>query len=316
MMACTDRHFRYLMRLISRHVHLYTEMVTSQALLHGDRRLLRFHPAEHPLALQVGGDDPRDLARCARLARDGGYDEINLNVGCPSERVQAGRFGACLMLEPARVADCVSAMVAAADLPVTVKCRTGVDEHDGEEQLHAFVAMSAAAGCETFIVHARKAWLKGLSPRENRTVPPLHYDRVERLKRAFPHLSIVINGGFHDPAGAAAALATVDGVMIGRAAYDDPYLFSTADRLIYADPHRVASREAVVDDMLSYIEAECGAGTPLHAITRHMLTLFHGVPGARAWRRHLSTRAVRPGAGAEVVTGALALVGAAPAAAV
>jgi len=306
MMERTDRHFRYLLRLISRHAYLYTEMVPAQALLHGDRdRWLRFDPAEHPVALQLGGDDPAALARCARWAEEAGYDEVNLNVGCPSERVQAGRFGACLMLEPARVSECVAAMAAAVTVPVTVKTRTGVDHHDGYEVLRDFVAQVAAAGCRIFIVHARKAWLKGLSPKENRQVPPLDYDRVVRLKRDFPHLEIIVNGGLNDLGQARRLTEVLDGVMIGRAAYDDPYLLSEADRLFYGDERPVPGREEVVRGMFPHLARELNAGVRLNAMTRHLLNLYRGRPGGRAWRRFLSDNAHRPDAGLAVLEQAL-----------
>lgn len=302
MMECTDRHFRFFLRLISRHVYLYTEMVPAQALLHGDRaRLLRFDPAEHPVALQVGGDDPAVLAKCARWAQEAGYDEINLNVGCPSERVQAGRFGACLMLEPGRVSDCVAAMAEAVGLPVTVKTRIGVDDHDGYDTLRDFVGRVAAAGCGTFIIHARKAWLKGLSPKENRCLPPLDYDRVMRLKREFPRLEIILNGGVNDLSRAGQLTGVVDGVMIGRAAYDDPYQFSEVDRLFYGDERPVLAREAAVRAMFPYVQRELRSGVRLSAVARHLLNLYRGRPGARAWRRYLSERMHRNGAGLEVL---------------
>jgi tRNA-dihydrouridine synthase A len=302
MMERTDRHFRYLVRLITRRVHLYTEMVPARVLVHGDRdRRLRFHPDEHPVALQLGGDDPALLRRCARWARDRGYDEVNLNVGCPSERVQAGRFGACLMLEPARVAECVAAMTRAVAVPITVKTRLGVDDHDSYGVLREFVARVADAGCRTFIVHARKAWLKGLSPRENREVPPLHHDRVARLKEDFPALEIILNGGIATLRQGADVMHSVDGVMIGRAVYDDPYMLAGADRLFYGETHPVRSRDGVLSAMLPYIETELAGGARLNSITRHLLNLYHAMPGARTWRRFLSENAHRPGAGIEVL---------------
>lgn len=306
MMERTDRHFRLLLRLISRHVYLYTEMVPAQALLHGDRRRwLRFDPAEHPVALQLGGDDPAALARCARWAEEAGYDEVNLNVGCPSERVQAGRFGACLMLEPARVGECVAAMTAAVGIPVTVKTRTGVDDRDGYEVLRGFVDRVAAAGCGTFIIHARKAWLKGVSPKENRRIPPLDYERVIRLKREFAHLEIIVNGGINDLDAAWRLVGVLDGVMIGRAVYDDPYMLSGADRLFYGDDRLVPGREDVVRGMLPHLARELKAGERLTAVTRHMLNMYRGRPGGRAWRRFLSENAHRADAGAAVLEQAL-----------
>jgi len=311
MMEWTDRHCRYFLRQISRHCRLYSEMVTSAALLRGDpERLLGFHPAEHPLALQLGGSDPVELAQAARLGEAYGYDEINLNLGCPSDRVRSGRFGACLMAQPERVADCVAAMTAAVAVPVTVKTRIGIDDQDSYETLAAFVERLAAAGCRTFIVHARKAILKGLSPKENRSVPPLRYDVVYRLKNEFPGLTIVLNGGIRQLDDAAVHLGHVDGVMMGREAYHNPCVLSRVDARFYADPGDVPDRALIVERMLPYIERELGAGSELKHITRHMLGLFQGVPGARAWRRHLSEHAYRAGAGPEVLLDALAGAGA------
>ena len=307
MMDCTDRHCRYFLRLLSRRALLYTEMIPTGAIVHGDReRFLGFDPREQPVALQVGGADPVALALCAREAAARGFGEINLNVGCPSDRVQAGRFGACLMAEPALVADCVAAMRAAARIEVTVKSRIGVDDRDGYDDLADFVARVAAAGCRTFVVHARKAWLKGLSPKQNREIPPLRYDVVHRLKRDFPALEIVINGGIATLDAAAAQLGSVDGVMIGRAAYHDPYMLAEADRVLFGDAHPVPTRESVVEAMLPYAAEQQARGVPLSAVTRHMLGLYNGVPGARAWRRTLSEGAHRTGAGAEVIERALA----------
>jgi len=311
MMEWTDRHCRYFLRQISRHCRLYSEMVTSAALLRGDpERLLGFHPAEHPLALQLGGSDPVELAQAARLGEAYGYDEINLNLGCPSDRVRSGRFGACLMAQPERVADCVAAMTAAVAVPVTVKTRIGIDDQDSYETLAAFVERLAAAGCRTFIVHARKAILKGLSPKENRSVPPLRYDVVYRLKNEFPGLTIVLNGGIRQLDDAAVHLGHVDGVMMGREAYHNPCVLSRVDARFYADPGDVPDRALIVERMLPYIERELGAGSELKHITRHMLGLFQGVPGARAWRRHLSAHAYRAGARSEVLLDALAVAGA------
>ncbi len=309
MMDWTDRHCRYFLRQISLHCRLYSEMVTTAALLRGDpARWLAFHAAEHPLALQLGGSDPRELAAAARLGEAHGYDEINLNLGCPSDRVRSGRFGACLMAEPERVAECVAAMSAAVDLPVTVKTRIGIDDQDSYEGLAAFVERLAGAGCHTFIVHARKAILKGLSPKENRSVPPLRYDIVYRLKRAYPALTIVLNGGVARLDEADVHLGHVDGVMLGRAAYHNPYLLAGVDARFFGEDLPTATREQVVARMLPYIEQERVAGTPLNAITRHMLGLFQGVPGARAWRRYLSEHAHRAGAGPGVILDALAMV--------
>jgi tRNA-dihydrouridine synthase A len=307
MMDWTDRHCRYFLRLLSRHTYLYTEMVTTGAILHGGvERALRFHPDEHPLALQLGGSEARELAACARIAADHGYDEINLNVGCPSDRVRNGRFGACLMAEPALVADCVAAMNAATALPVTIKTRIGIDDHDSYEFLHGFVAQAAAAGCVTFIIHARKAWLHGLSPKGNREVPPLRYDVAYRLKRDFPQLEIIINGGITDLDQAQEHLSHVDGVMIGRAAYHNPYLLADADRRLYAAATLPPSREEVIARLLPYIATELDKGARLHHITRHILGLFQGVRGARAWRRHLSEHGHHDNAGLDVIHRALA----------
>jgi tRNA-dihydrouridine synthase A len=302
MLDWTDRHYRYFARLITRHTLLYTEMVTTGALVHGEReRFLRFDPAEHPLALQLGGSEPAEMAACARMAADWGYDEINMNVGCPSDRVQSGRFGACLMAEPALVADCVAAMKAAVNVPVTVKTRIGIDQRDSFEELAAFTEQVAAAGCDALIVHARKAWLQGLSPKENRDVPPLRYDVVLRLKEAFPRLPMVINGGITTLAQARAHLERVDGVMIGREAYQNPWMLAAADAEVFGDRAPPPTPMAVLDGMLPYIERRLAEGVPLNAITRHLLGLFHGRPGAKAWRRHLSEHAHRSGAGFRVL---------------
>jgi tRNA-dihydrouridine synthase A len=309
MLDWTDRHCRYFLRQISRHVLLYTEMVTSGALLHREpARFLDFHPDEHPLALQLGGSEPDELAQCARLGTEWGYDEINLNVGCPSDRVQSGRFGACLMAEPSLVAECVAAMGEATDRPVTVKHRIGIDDRDSYEELAGFVERVAAAGCGTFIVHARKAWLQGLSPKENREIPPLSYDTVYRLKADFPRLQIVINGGICSLDEVSGHLAHVDGAMIGREAYNNPWVLAAADRRIFGDPRGPADPRAVVLRMHDYTARELALGTPLHHITRHMLGLFAGMPGARAWRRHLSEHANRPGADWQTLLDAMALV--------
>ncbi len=297
MMECTDRHFRYLARLISRHTLLYTEMVTTGALLHGRGRELAYDPAEHPLALQLGGSEPEDLARCARRAAAAGFDEINLNVGCPSDRVRAGRFGACLMAEPHRVAACVGAMRAAVDLPVTVKTRIGIDDRDSYDMLAEFVATVARAGCETFIVHARKAWLRGLSPKENREVPPLRHDVVYRLKTDFPELEIVLNGGLRTLDEAAAALERVDGVMIGRAAYEDPWLLAAVDRRLFGDPRPPAQRDAVLAGYVEYARDQRRLGVPLSVLRRPLMGLFRGLPGARRWRRALTCGAAAEAAG-------------------
>ncbi|MFQ4137767.1 tRNA dihydrouridine(20/20a) synthase DusA [Nodosilinea sp. PGN35] len=309
MMDRTDRHYRYFMRQITRHTLLYTEMVTAQAILYGDRdHLLGFTPSESPLVLQVGGDDPQTLAAAARAAADFGYSAINLNVGCPSDRVRSGNFGACLMTQPQRVAEGVAAMLAASPLPVSVKHRIGVDDCDRYEDMAAFVATVAQTGCRHFTVHARKAWLQGLSPKDNRTVPPLRYGDVHRLKREFPHLWVEINGGFTGLKQVTEQLAQVDGVMIGRAAYDHPYLFSQVDQRLFAAPAAALSRQQVVEAMLPYIDHWTRRGLKLNKITRHMLMLFAGQPGSRHWKQRLTESSCRPGAGAEVVAQALAAV--------
>jgi tRNA-dihydrouridine synthase A len=288
MMDRTDRHFRYLVRLVAPHARLYTEMITARALLHGDAaRLLRFAPAEHPVALQLGGGDPAELAAAARLGAAAGYDEINLNVGCPSDRVRAGCFGAVLMLEPERVAECVAAMIAAVDVPVTVKTRLGVDDRDSYEYLHGFVALLARAGCRTLIVHARKAWLSGLSPKENREIPPLDYARVRRLKRDFPELIVILNGGLGNVADCVAELAHVDGVMLGRAAYRDPWLVAELDAALFGPLPECAEPRAALAAYVDYAANEAAAGTPLKSVTRHMLGLSAGRAGGRRFRRDL-----------------------------
>ena len=287
MMDWTDRHCRYFHRLLTRHARLYTEMVTTGALLHGDvARHLRFDAEEHPLALQLGGSEPADLARCASLGEQWGYDEINLNCGCPSERVQKGAFGACLMAEPALLADCVKAMVDAVSVPVTVKHRIGIDRGESYEFMRDFVGTVAQAGCNTFIVHARNAWLKGLSPKENREVPPLRYGYVHRLKQEFPHLSIVVNGGITRSEQVHEQLALLDGVMIGREAYHKPWWLACWDEAFYGQAASPHSREAVEEAMLDYMDLEASShGTPWYVIARHMLGLRHGLPGARLWRQ-------------------------------
>lgn len=306
MMDYTDRHFRYFTRLMTRHTLLYTEMVTSGAILRGDHhRFLQFHPAEHPLALQLGGSEPAALAACARMAADYGYDEVNLNVGCPSDRVQSGRFGACLMNEPGLVADCVAAMIAASPVRVTVKTRIGVDDRDSYEQLTEFVTTVARAGCEVFIIHARKAWLKGLSPKENREIPPLRYDVAARLKRDFPRFTVVVNGGVQTLDAMHAHLGDFDGVMVGREAVSNPYLFASVDQRFFGAEQPPLSRGEVLRAWLPYIGVQLQEGVPLARMTRHALGLFHGCTGARAWRRALSEEAVRPGAGLAVLHQAL-----------
>ena len=309
MMEWTDRHCRFFHRLLTRKALLYTEMLTTGAVLRGDRaRLLGFDPFEQPVALQLGGCDVQPLAASARIGEDFGYAEINLNVGCPSDRVQEGRFGACLMAEPALVAEGVAAMKAAVKIPVTVKCRIGIDEQDPNQALFAFAAAVKAAGADALIVHARKAWLKGLSPRENREVPPLDYAVVHRLKAAHPDFEIVLNGGIATLEQAQAELKHVDGVMMGRAAYQEPWRLLAADVLLFGVPAPFASAREAALALIPYIERETAKGARLHAITRHLLGLFRAVPGARAFRRHLATEAAKPGAGAAVMADALALV--------
>lgn len=309
MLDWTDRDFRYLCRLISKHSLLYSEMVTTGALLHGDqRRFLDHDAAEYPLALQLGGSDPADLAKCARLAEQAGYQEINLNVGCPSDRVQNGRFGACLMAEPQLVANCVSAMKAAVAIPVTVKTRLGIDDQDSYAFLLEFVEASYAAGVDALILHARKAWLSGLSPKENRDVPPLDYARVYQIKQDFPALHVDINGGIGSIDEVQRHLQYLDGVMVGRAIYQQPYLLAEADKQIFNDNYYVPGQHEIVELMLPYIERRMQQGRPLKSITRHMLGLFQGKAGARRWRRHLSENAHLPGAGINVIRDALKLV--------
>jgi tRNA-dihydrouridine synthase A len=304
MMEWTDRHCRVLHRLLSRHARLYTEMVTADAVLRGDRaRLLAFSEIEHPVALQLGGSEPEKLAAAAKIAAAFGYDEVNLNVGCPSDRVQSGRFGACLMREPALVTECVAAMRNAVSIPVTVKCRIGVDDQDPQTALPALIDGCAAAGVRVFAVHARKAWLSGLSPKENRDVPPLDYDLVYALKRARPELTIVINGGINSLEEAEAHLGHVDGVMLGRAAYQNPGLLAEVDARFFGNSER--SIASAVDTYCAYVAEQLTRGVPLNAMTKHMLGLFHGLPGARAFRRHLSENATRPGAGLPVLLDAL-----------
>lgn len=309
MMDWTDRHCRYFHRLLTRRTRLYTEMLTTGAVIHGARpQLLGFDPVEHPVALQLGGSDVAELATAARIGEDFGYDEINLNVGCPSDRVQEGRFGACLMAEPQLVGDCVASMRKAVRVPVTVKCRLGIDEQDTEEALNALAGAVFAAGVEVLIVHARKAWLKGLSPKENRDVPPLDYDRVYRLKAAHPDKLIAINGGIGTLEAANEHLKHVDGVMLGRAAYQEPWRLIAADPEIFGDAAPVASMKDALFALTPYIANELERGTRLHAMTRHLMGAFHGIPGARAFRRHLSEHGVKPGAGVAVLEDALALV--------
>lgn len=304
MMDWTDRHCRYFLRLLSPHARLYTEMLTAASLVHGDAaRLLQFNAEEHPVALQLGGCDPAQMAQAARLGELHGYDEININVGCPSDRVQSGQFGACLMGQPGVVAECVAAMRAAVAIPVTVKTRIGIDDQDSYEFLRRFVGAVAGAGCSTFIVHARKAILDGLTPKDNRSVPPLDYARVYRLKREYPELTIVLNGGITGCDQVREHLLHVDAVMIGRQAYQDPWFLTELEQSLYGTP--VPGRRDVIERMAAYIERELVAGVALKHMTRHMLGLYNGQPGARSWRRYLSENAHRPGAGIEVLHAAL-----------
>jgi tRNA-dihydrouridine synthase A len=310
MMDWTDRHCRFFLRLLSRRTLLYTEMVTTGALTRGDAaRHLRFDPAEHPVALQLGGSEPRALAASARLGEDAGYDEVNLNCGCPSDRVTEGRFGACLMAEPALVADCVVAMRAAVAIPVTVKTRIGIDDLDSYEHLARFIEVVAAAGCRTFIIHARKAWLSGLSPRENREVPPLRYEVAAQVKRDFPALEVVLNGGITTLDQVRGHLATFDGVMVGREAYGNPWLLARVDSELFGEPDPARSRGEVVGRYREHVARGLAEGEALARMMRHTLGLWHGEPNARRWRRTLSERAPRRDAGLEVVDAALAAVG-------
>ena len=309
MMDWTDRHCRVFHRLMSARARLYTEMLTTGAIIHGDRRrLLGFDASEHPVALQLGGSDPSDLATAAKIGEDFGYDEINLNVGCPSDRVKDGRFGACLMAEPALVADGVAAMKRAVKIPVTVKCRIGIDDQDPEMALDVLARGVVAAGTDALIVHARKAWLNGLSPKENRDIPPLDYDRVYRLKVALPDVPVIINGGIGSIAEAKQHLDHVDGVMLGRAAYQEPWRLLDVDPELFGEAAPCATMKDVFEAMSPYIEAQLAQGTRLHAMTRHFVGAFHGVPGARAFRRHLAEKGVKPGADANVLRDAVALV--------
>ncbi len=312
MMGWTDRHARYFLRLITKHSLLYTEMVNTGALLHNrqkvgsQKRLLAFHAQEHPLALQLGGSEPQALAQCTLMAEDAGFDEVNLNVGCPSDRVSSGNFGACMMAEPELVADCIASMQEKVAIPVTVKCRIGIDDMESYQAFENFVVRVADAGCECFIVHARKAWLKGLSPKQNREIPPLKYDFVHRLKSERPELSIIINGGIKTIETLRQQLNFVDGVMIGREAYHNPYLLASVDKDVYHDDKTtVKTREEIVLQMCDYIDGELAKGIALHSMTRHVLGLFQGCPGAKAWRRYLSENAHRPDADSSVVKAAL-----------
>ncbi len=305
LMNCTDRHARYFFRLISKRVLLYTEMVATGAITRGDRaRVLAYDAFEHPVALQLGGSDPADLARCAKVGEDWGYDEINLNVGCPSDRVQSGRFGACLMKEPKRVRDCVQAMRDAVNIPVTVKTRIGVDDRDSYDELVNFVETVAESGCRVFAFHARKAWLRGLSPKENRDIPPLCYDVVYRIKRDFSDLEVVINGGITSLDEVAMHLARVDGVMVGREAYSNPYFLSDVDRRFFGEARSAPSRHEILQAFLPYVSDQLAQGTRLHHIARHLMGLFAGLPGTKTWRRYISENAYKGGAGADVLEAA------------
>lgn len=309
MMDHTDRHFRFFLRLISKHALLYTEMITSRAIIHGDNeRLLGYSESEHPLAIQIGGSDPYELAVCTQIAEDLGYDEVNLNAGCPSDRVQSGRFGACLMTEPDLVAECIYRMQKNAGIPVTIKTRLGVDNRDSYEELVSFIKKVSDAGCNTFIIHARKAWLKGLSPKQNRDIPPLDYEKVYQLKRDFPQSEIIINGGFTGKEDIIQQFPKVDGVMIGRAAYHDPCLLAELECILFEDTADIKSRQEILQEYIKYIEQQLAVGTNLHAMTRHILGLLQGQPGARAFRRHLSENAHKQGKEKDVMKKALAIV--------
>lgn len=302
MMDCTDRFARYFYRLITKNALLYTEMVTTGALIHGDRDyLLKYNPFEHPVALQLGGSNPADLAICAGFGEAWGYDEINLNVGCPSDRVQSGRFGACLMAEPELVGECVAAMQEKVAIPVTVKTRIGIDDQDTYEELHRFVEVVSQAGCDVFIFHARKAWLQGLSPKENREVPPLRYDVVYQIKRELPHLHVGINGGIKTSSDVLEHLDYVDGVMVGREAYANPYFMAEMDSLVWQSDTKILTRHEILDRYVPFVEDELKSGVKLQQIARHLVGLFQGMPGARAWRRYISENAHKPGAGVDVL---------------
>ncbi len=309
MLDWTDRHERYFLRLLSQHALLYTEMVTTGALIHGDiARHLAYHPFEHPIALQLGGSDPESLATCAVLAEEAAYDEVNLNIGCPSDRVQSGRFGACLMADPVLVAKGFAAIKERVDIPVTIKCRIGIDEHDSDEFLFRFIDTVAQAGCERFIIHARIALLQGLSPKENREVPPLNYARVARLKDAFPELDIIINGGIKSLEQGVELLESFDGVMLGREVYQNPWILNRVDELFFGSSPIQRTRFDIMNAYIPYVEEQRCVGVPLQHMTRHILGLFHGVPGGKAFRRHLSENAFRKDSGVSVLEDAIALV--------
>jgi tRNA-dihydrouridine synthase A len=308
MLDWTDKHCRYFLRLISQHAVLYTEMVTTGAIIYGKGDYLAYNQEEHPVALQLGGSDPSDMARCAVKAQEYGYDEVNINVGCPSDRVQNGRFGACLMAEPQTVAACINSMQAAVDIPVTVKSRIGIDEMDEYKDLTNFIQVVADAGCDTFIIHARKAWLKGLSPKENRDIPPLIYERVYHLKEEFPQLNISLNGGVKTLDDAQLHLNYLDGVMIGREVYSNPYILAEVDKRFYKDEHAIPSRHELVMAMLPYVERQMAQGARVWHIARHMLGIFQGQPGGRIWRRYLSQNGTATNAGTELLVNALEAV--------
>jgi tRNA-dihydrouridine synthase A len=309
MLDWTDRHCRFFYRIMSKHAVLYSEMVTTGALIHGDRnRFLQFNAEEYPVALQLGGSNPVDLQTCTKMAEDFEYDEVNLNVGCPSDRVQNGRFGACLMADPDRVAECVAAMKDVVSIPVTVKSRIGIDNQDSYADLAKFIAIVSDAGCRTFIIHARKAWLSGLSPKQNREIPPLKYDRVFQIKQDFPELEIIINGGIRTLEQGQSMLNSVDGVMMGREIYQKPFLLSGVDEVFFHSPEKVLSRVDVVLQLIPYIQKQLVRGTRLNSISRHVLGLFHGQPGAKNWRRYLSEHACIPGADENVILAALNFV--------
>lgn len=308
MLDWTDKHCRYFLRQISKNTLLYTEMVTTGAIIFGKGDYLDYNQAEHPVALQLGGSDPIDMAKCAVLAQERGYDEVNINVGCPSDRVQNGRFGACLMAEPETVAACIQSMQAEVDIPVTVKSRIGIDEMDEYKDLTRFIDVVANAGCETFIVHARKAWLKGLSPKENRDVPPLIYDRVYHLKDEFPDLHISLNGGVKTLADAQLHLEHIDGVMIGREVYSNPYILAEVDSMFYGDDHPIPTREQIVHNMIDYAQQQIEQGARVWHVARHMLGLFQGQAGARVWRRYLSQNGTQRNVGVELLSDALCVL--------
>ncbi len=309
MLDWSDRHERYFLRLISKHALLYTEMVTTGALIHGDRqRYLKFNPEEHPVAMQLGGSDPTDLSECAQMVEDMGYDEININVGCPSERVQRGSFGACLMAEPELIADCVEQMRQVVDIPITVKHRIGIDDKDSYAELQHFIRTVAAGGCESFIIHARKAWLKGLSPKQNRDIPPLKYEVVYQIKYDFPDLDIIINGGIKTLAECQQHLEHVDGVMMGREAYHNPYILAELDKTLYGADTPLLTRKQILQQLMPYIEDQLSQGVYLKHMSRHLLGLFQAISGAKAWRRHISENSYKVGAGIEVLEDAASLV--------